>query len=399
MKNTGNYGIQTKAIHAGEEPDPITRASSPNLVMSSTYVVDEPLSFSANNMKEDIPFLYTRWGNPTVRQLEQKLAALEGAEACVAFASGMAATSALLFSALSHGDHLIISDINYAGTAEFVRETLPRMGIEVSQVDTSCSENIANALRKETRLVWVETPCNPIVRLTDIRKVADIVHDAGARLAVDSTFASPIATRPIELGADYVIHSLTKYIGGHGDALGGAVLGQRDAMSALNREAVIHYGGALSPFNAWLIMRGAATLPLRMQAHAYNAHEVAAFLEVHPKARRVIYPGLTSHPQHLLAKRQMQNYSGMLTLQVEDGANVAARMMKQLSVIHYAVSLGHHRSLIYWMSTKDLVESSFQLTAQQLESYRAYAGDGVFRISVGLEDPHDLCAELAQVLN
>jgi len=322
-----NHGIRTRAVHAGEQPDPHTGASSPNLVMSSTFAVTEPLSFSATNMRDDMPYLYSRWRNPTVRQLEQKLASLEGAEACVAFGSGMAATSSLLLSTLSQGDHLVISDTNYAGTAEFVRDTLPRLGIEVTPVDTSTLEDVIEAMRPQTRMLWIETPANPIMRLSDIAACVEVAHASGVKVAVDSTFASPIATRPLELGADFVVHSLTKYIGGHGDALGGAVLGDAQSMAALNVEAATHYGGIMSPFNAWLIMRGAATLPLRMRAHEENALAVAQFLEAHPKVGRVLYPGLPSHPQHALARRQMHNFSGMLAVRVENGRRVAEKMM------------------------------------------------------------------------
>lgn len=395
---TRTNGIQTKAVHAGETPDPVTGASSPNLVMSSTFAVREPISFSAHNMREDMPYLYTRWDNPTVRQLEVKLTALEGAEACIAFGSGMAATASLLLSRLSKGDHLVMCDTNYAGTAEFARDTLPRLGIDVSPVDSSDPANIERAMRSTTRLIWIETPANPIIRLTDISAAGDIAHAHGAKLVVDSTFATPVATRPLELGADFVVHSLTKYIGGHGDAIGGAVLGTAEEMEALNVEARIHYGGVLSPFNAWLIMRGAATLPIRMRAHEEHATAVAQFLEAHPKVRKVIYPGLPSHPQHELATRQMQNFSGMMAVQIDDGAEVAKRMMKDLAVFHYAVSLGHHRSLIYWLDSKELIASSFRLSGAQLQSYHQYAGDGIFRISVGLEDPDDLCKDLERVL-
>ncbi len=392
-------GIKTRAIHAGEVPDPVTGASAPNIVMSSTYVVDEPISFSSQNLEDDAPFIYTRWGNPTVRQLEQKLAVLEGAEACVAFASGMAASASLLLSTLSQGDHLIISDTNYAGTAEVVRSTLPRMGIEVTPVDTSDTGNIEQAIEPNTKMVWLETPANPIIRLSDIRAAAEITHAANACLAVDSTFATPIATRPLALGADYVVHSLTKYIGGHGDALGGAVLGSSELLNPITLEGSIHYGGNISPFNAWLIIRGAATLPLRMKCHEENALVVAQYLQSHPKVRKVIYPGLPSHPQHKLAKQQMDNFSGMMAIQVDDGAQVAARMMKELSVFHYAVSLGHHRSLIYWLDTNDLIQSSFKLSGEQLASYKSFAGEGVFRVSIGLEDADDLCADLEHVLS
>lgn len=395
MKRSNLFkGVRTKAIHAGEGPDPATGASSPNLVMSTTYVVDEEAGFSANEMAEDSPFLYTRWANPTVRMLEEKLAALEGTEACCCFASGMAAASAIFMSKLCAGDHLIVSDIAYAGVAELARESLPRMGVEVSSVDLSDLTALKAALRPNTRLVHCESPANPILRLTDIKEVCCTAHAAGALVSCDSTFATPIATRPAELGVDYVLHSLTKYIGGHGDALGGAVLGTQDAMRALNIEASIHYGGVLSPFNAWLIARGAATLPLRMRAHEENALALAHYLENHRAVSRVIYPGLSSHPQAELAARQMANFSGMIAFQVADGDRLARRFAKEMQVIHYAVSLGHHRSLIYWLPTSDLMRTSFHLEGEQLERYRSFAGDGIFRFSVGLEDTDDLIADL-----
>ena len=391
--------LRTAAVHAGERPDPATGASSPNLVMSSTFVTRDPTGFSAHDLGEDSGYLYTRWSNPTVAQLEAKLCALEGAEACLCFGSGMAAAAGLLLTLLKSGDHVVMSDTNYAGVAELGRDTLPRLGIDVSFADTSDPGNVAAALRPATKLIWLETPANPIVRLTDVAAVAGIAAArGGVRVAVDSTFATPVATRPLELGAHYAMHSLTKYIGGHGDAVGGAVLGGRDEIAALRLEAGIHYGGVLSPFNAWLIMRGAATLPLRMKAHEENALAVARFLEGHPRVTRVIYPGLPSHPQHQLARRQMANFSGMLTFRTEDGAELAERMARGLGVIHYAVSLGHHRSLVFRLDTAPLMESSFRLEGAQLESYREYAGDGIFRMSVGLEDPEDLCADLERVL-
>ncbi|MCY3678692.1 MAG: aminotransferase class I/II-fold pyridoxal phosphate-dependent enzyme [Gemmatimonadetes bacterium] len=391
--------LRTAAVHAGESPDPATGASAPNLVMSSTFVTRDAAGFSAHDLDEESGFLYTRWSNPTVAQLEAKLCALEGAEACLCFGSGMAAATGVLLSLLGRGDHVVMSDTNYAGVAELGRDTLPRMGIGVSFVDASDPHNVETAIRPETRLIWLETPANPICRLTDLAAVARVAAaHPGVRIAVDSTFATPVATRPLELGAHYVMHSLTKYIGGHGDAVGGAVLGTRRDIAALRLEAGIHYGGVLSPFNAWLIMRGAATLPIRMKAHEENALAVARFLESHPRVTRVIYPGLPSHPQHGLARRQMDNFSGMLTFQAADGPQLAERMACELRVIHYAVSLGHHRSLVFWMDTPSLMETSFRLDGAQLESYRAYAGDGIFRMSVGLEDPHDLREDLGRVL-
>lgn len=397
-RDTKDQGIRTRAIHVGEGRREATAPSSPDIVMSSTFLVDEEVSFSANNLGEDTPYVYSRWANPTVDQLEEKLASLENAGASVAFASGMAASTALLFSNLAAGDHLVISDTNYPGTAEFARETLPRYGVAVTPVDATDPGAIRAAMRDETRLVWIETPSNPLLRIVDIEAAAAIAKAGGALLAVDSTFATPIATRPLDLGADFVVHSLTKYIGGHGDAMGGAVCGSADALARLRGEGMSHYGGVISPFNAWLIMRGIATLPLRMRAHEENAFAVARFLEDHPNVERVLYPGLASHPQHELAARQMDNFSGMISFRVPAPKKVAARMMRELGVIHYAVSLGHHRSLVYLMQTEDLVTSSYALEGEPLERYRAIAGEGLFRLSVGIEDPDDLIADLEQVL-
>ena len=394
----GKKGISTRAIHAGEGHDTASHSSAPDIVMSSTFRVDEEISFSANNLETDTPYVYTRWGNPTNDQLEEKLAALEQAEACVAFATGMAATTAVLLGILSKGDHLVICDTNYPGTAEVARNTLPRFGIEVTPVDTSDPENVSNALRDNTRMVWLETPSNPLLKIADVAEISRIAKGAGALLVVDSTFATPIATRPLQLGADLVVHSLTKYIGGHGDAMGGAVCGSREQLDHLRTESLSHFGGVISPFNAWLILRGMATLPIRMREHAANALAVARYLEGHPRVESVFYPGLESHPQHDLAARQMDNFSGMVSFRVNTGKEVAARMMSEFEIIHYAVSLGHHRSLMYLLSTEDLAETSYGLRGAGLEKYKAVAGDGLFRFSVGLENAEDICADLERVL-
>jgi methionine-gamma-lyase len=394
------WGESTRAIHVGEGVDEVTRASSPNLVMSATFSPDQVAGFSALNRSGYEGYTYARVSNPTVDQLAAKLAALERAPAALCFASGMAASHALLAGRLSSGDHLVISDTNYVGTAELVRDSLPRWGIEVSLVDTSDLDAVEAALTLRTKMVWIETPANPIMRLSDIEAISSMAHDKGVRdVVVDSTFATPAATRPLELGADFVMHSLTKYLGGHGDAMGGAVVGRTEDLEALNLEAMVHYGGVLSPFNAWLITRGLATFPLRMAAHEHTALQVADFLEAHPAIARVHFPGLKSHPQHVLAKRQMRNFSGMMTFQTrEPGGEVAKRMVEKLNVIHYAVSLGHHRSLVYWIPTPMLMDSTFRLQPDAEARYRAFAGDGVFRFSVGIEDADDICADLESVL-
>ncbi len=395
---TGKTGSRTLAIHAGDDHGRGNRPSAPDIVMSSTFVVDQQVGFSANNLTDDTPWMYTRWGNPTTAELEAKLAALEGAEAGLAFATGMAATTALLFHVLGKGDHLVMANTNYPGTAEFARETLGRYGVELTTVNTTSLDKLRQAMRPETRLVWLETPSNPLLRIADIAEASAIAKEHGALLAVDSTFATPVATRPIELGADFVVHSLTKFMGGHGDAMGGSVCGSAKHLAGLRSEGLSHFGGVISPFNAWLIIRGLATLELRMQAHEANALAIAEFLEAHPNVERVLYPGLESHPQHALAAKQMDNYSGMLSFRVEDPEALAARMMQELEVIHYAVSLGHHRSLVYLMKTDELAHTSYALEGDELEAYVDAAGDGLFRLSVGIENVEDLIADLDRVL-
>ncbi|NLG67430.1 MAG: aminotransferase class I/II-fold pyridoxal phosphate-dependent enzyme [Actinobacteria bacterium] len=397
MEQTRFEGVRTAAIHAGEGPNPVTGASAPDIVMSTTFLIDPDVAFSANFLTDETPFAYTRWGNPTVAQLERKLAALEGAESCVAFASGMAAITALLLRLLKAGDHIVMSDVTYAAASELANDTLPHLGIEISRVDTSDPERVRAALKPTTRLIYLETPANPTLRLADVSTIATQAHEAGALVAVDSTFATPISLKPIELGADFVIQSLTKYICGHGDAIGGAVCGSHEQMDLL-RPMAAHLGGILSPFNAWLIMRGAATLPIRMRAHEESALAVARHLESHPKVTRVIYPGLPSHPQYELAARQMKNHSGMITFQVRDGLAAARTLSQKLTTVHYAVSLGHHRTLVVYLHTADMIRTSFHLTPEQEASYRKFAGDGIFRLSIGLEDPADIMADLDQAL-
>jgi cystathionine beta-lyase/cystathionine gamma-synthase len=398
-----SVGERTRAVHAGETPDPHSGASSPNLVMSSTFVTDSPVGFSAHEMTDETPYVYTRWANPTTKQLEDKISALEGAEATACFASGMAAAAAVLFTELSAGDRFVVSEFSYPGIAELARDTLPRFGVEVVPADLSDPAAAEAAIAPGTKLVFVDTPCNPILRLTDIRAVADIAHAAGARVLVDNTFATPMATTPLALGADYVMHSLTKYIGGHGDALGGSVSGASAPIRALVAEAAIHHGGSISPFNAWLIARGAATLPLRMRAHAETAAAVAAFLDDHPMVERVLYPGLHDHPQRDLVARQMRSPGAMIAFRLSGGleanTRAAERLAQRLKIIHYAVSLGHHRTLICWMPSEAMLDSSFRVDDAGRARYREWAGDGIFRLSVGLEDAADLTADLEQALD
>jgi len=393
------YRFDTQAVHAGQEPDPVTGSVTPPIHMTTTFKLPEPgpRLMDALFLRGDRPpHVYSRWSNPSVRTLEEKMAALEGAEAGVAFASGMAAVSSVLFTFLSAGDHVVASDVCYAGTAELLGLHAGRYGIEVSLVDTSDAEAVRKALRPNTRLVYIETPANPILRLTDIAAVADIAHQAGVPLVVDSTFATPVFQRPLSLGADFVLHSMTKYLGGHGDALGGIVVGAREEVHRIREGMLIHLGGAMSPFNAWLINRGLATLSLRMQKHQSSALAVARFLEQHPKVRRVLYPGLESHPQHDLARRQMSGFGGMVVAEMD--IETAMNLVQQVRVFTYATSLGDYQSLLFYYPTEMYVDSVAYLDAEQKKAIREWAGDGIMRISIGLEDAEDLIADLDAAL-
>ena len=410
-----NYAPETLAIHAGEEADPQTGALRLPLHMATTFKLPGfgRSLFDALLMESDNPpHAYTRWSNPTLRALEERMVALEGAGdrrrtgsiAAVATATGMAAVSALLLTCLGQGDHVVASEVCYAGSVELFGEHLPRLGIEVSLVDTSEVEQVRSTLRPNTRLVYVETPANPILRISDINALAQVAHDAGVPLAVDSTFAGPTLQHPLRLGADYVLYSLTKYLNGHGDALGGIVLGPKDGIQRVRKEMLVHLGGAMSPFNAWLILRGLATLPLRMERHCDNAMEVARFLEDHPRVKRVVYPGLESHPHHELAKRQMSagggtaGFGGMITFQLKGGLGAAITLAEKIRLFQYATSLGHAHSLLFYYPTDLYVDNVSYLGVEQKARIRAWMGDGIVRASIGLENAQDLIGDLDQAL-
>jgi len=396
-----NFDFETLAVHAGESADPATGALRQPLHMATTYKLPKfgIKLFDALMMDSSRPpYAYTRWSNPTLRALEDRLSALEGAGAAVVTASGMAAVSALVFTFLSAGDHLIASEVCYAGSVELFGLHLPRFGIEVSLVDTSDPEQVIAALRPNTRMLYVETPANPILRIADVALLADIAHRAGALLAVDSTWASPGLQRPLALGADFVIHSLTKFLNGHGDALGGVVLGSVKAIHRIRRDMLVHIGGALSPFNAWLIMRGLVTLPLRIDKHCKNAQQIARFLQDHPKVERVTYPGLASHPHHELAARQMSAFGGMLTFQLKGGLGAAITLAEKIRLFSYATSLGHAHSLLFYYPTDQYIDAMPFYSESQKKRIREWTGDGLIRASLGLESAEDLVRDLDQAL-
>jgi len=395
------HALETLAIHAGEEPDAHTGALRAPIHMATSFELPGfgPELFDALMMEsEQSPHVYTRWSNPTLRALEDRMIALEGAEAALTTASGMAAVSALLFTFLSGGDHVVASEVCYAGTQALLGEYLPRFGIDVSLVDTSDVDEVLAALCPETKLLYVETPANPILQIADIAALATAAHDRGVPLVVDSTFAGPVLQCPLGLGADYVVHSLTKYLNGQGDAVGGVVLGPLEGIRRIRREMLVHLGGAMSPFNAWLTMRGLTTLPLRMTRHCENALQVARFLEDHARVKRVIYPGLESHPHHDLARRQMTGFGGMVTFQLKGGLGAAVSLAERIRLFKYATSLGHAHSLLFYYPTDIYIDDLTYLTRAQKDRIREWMGDGIVRASIGLENIDDLIADLDQAL-
>ena len=393
---------ETLALDAGLVIDPATRAIQPNISMSvNNQVIPGEGAFSAAGLADisQEPFTYARWLNPTVRALETRMAALEGGEDALAFATGVAAIAGMFLTILKQGDHLIISDVTYAGAAELARSILPDFGIEVTPVNLSVPGALAAALRPNTRLVHCESPCNPILRLTDLAEVARIAHAHGALVSVDSTLATPVSTRPLSLGVDLVVHSLTKFINGHGDALGGIVVGRQALIAPMRGRAGVYLGAAMPAMNAWLILRGIDTLFPRMRQINATALRLAEFLETHSRVTRVIYPGLASHPQRQLAERQMDLPGGMIFFQTADPPFMARQLAARLRVMHYAFSLGHQRSIVTLLDTAEMTGGTYRLTPEQLADYRTYAGDGGFRLSVGLEAPEDLIRDLDQALS
>lgn len=394
-------GPETRALDAGLVIDPATGAIAPNVSMSvNNALMPGDGAFSADGVEDlaDLPYLYARWTNPTVRQLEQRLAGLEGAEDALASATGMAAITGTLFTFLKAGDHLVVSDVCYAGAVELTQRVLPDFGIEVTPVNMARLDLVEDAMRPNTRLVHCESPVNPILRIVDLEALAEIAHRHGALISVDSTFATPVATRPLTLGVDLVIHSLTKFINGHGDVLGGAVIGRKELIARIRGRAGVYLGTSLPAQSAWLIMRGIDTLYPRLRMASDSALAVASFLEGHPEVERVIYPGLISHPQHDLAKRQMDVFGGMIGFRTRGPRAAADRLAERLRIVHYAFSLGHQRSLVVLLDTEEMMTSTFRLTGDALSDYRAYAGDGLFRLSIGLETPADIIADLDQAL-
>ena len=370
--------IETLAVHAGRGIDAATGAVAAPIHMSTTFERDPDGSYPRGH-------LYARNGNPTREALEACLAALEGGEAAAAFASGSAATAAV-FQALAPGDHVVAPHDAYHGTGRLLRETFARWGLGVSFVDMTDLAEVRSALRPETKLVWVETPSNPMWKISDVRALADLAHAAGARCVCDNTVATPAGQSPFALGADLIMHATTKYLGGHGDLMGGAVVARTadDPLFSGVRAAQAASGGIPSPFDCWLLLRGIQTLPWRMRAHAENAMKIATFLAGHRRVEAVHYPGLPGHRGHELAARQMRAFSGMLSFQVRGEAHDAMGVAAKLRVFVRATSFGGTDSLIEHRAS--------------IEGPQSRTPANLLRMSVGLEHADDLIADLEQAL-
>ena len=383
VKLTDRARFSTICLHAGQEPDPTTGAIITPIYQTSTYVQEE--------LGRHKGYEYGRTQNPTRLALERNLAAIERGKAGFAFASGMAAIGAIA-TMLKAGDHVVVSDNTYGGTFRLFDKVLTRYDLTFTYVDTSRLDDVERAMTAATRMLFVETPTNPVMRITDLRAAADLAHHHNARLVVDNTFASPYIQRPIEFGADLVTHSTTKYLNGHSDSIGGIVIAVSDDDIDWLRFVQNAAGAILSPFDSWLVLRGTKTLALRMQQHSVNGMALAEFLAAHPKVKKVYYPGLPSHPQYELAKRQMHGFGGMLAFDL--GSMEAARRLLNAVRLHaLAESLGGVETLISHPAT---------MTHASVPAERRAAigiGDGMVRISAGVEDIDDLKEDLTQALN
>jgi methionine-gamma-lyase len=387
------HQFATLAVHAGETPCPATGALDTPIYQSTTFVAADSDEMAAVYGEEKFGYMYTRYGNPTIRALEQKVAALERGEAALAFASGMAAISSAILGYVKAGDHVVAARSLYGAAYNFLNTKLPRLGAATTFVPSSRPEDFERALRPNTRLIYFETPSNPTLDIIDIAALAAMAKARGIPTVIDNTFASPALQRPLALGVTVSVHSATKYLCGHGDAMGGMVIGPRDYISFLIHEVIRDFGGVISPFNAWLILRGIRTLPLRMAAHCANAQRIAEFLSRHPRVERVNYPGLPKHPGHETAKRQMSAFGAMISFELKGGYDSGKKVMDRVTLFARAASLGDTRSLIvHSASTSHRAVPRDQRLAIGIT-------DGLVRLSVGVEAAEDLIADLDQALS
>ncbi len=375
--------FDTKVVRAGITPDPTTGAIVPPLYQTATYVLEE--------VGKDRGFDYTRASNPTRQMLEAQLAAIEGGKHGVCFASGMSAVDSSL-KLLKAGDHVVCSDDVYGGVSRHFNNVLTRYDLSFTYADTSCPEKVREAFRPQTKMLWVETPTNPLLKVTDLAAMSKLAKEHDLLFGVDSTFATPVFLRPLEFGADIVLHSTTKYISGHNQLIGGVIITNRTDIFEEMRFIQKTIGAVPSPFDCWLTMLGVKTLHLRMQRHAANAQIIAEFLEAHPKVKTVTYPGLPSHPQYEVARAQMDGYSGMISFELVGGISAGRTLMNSLRLCALAESLGAVETMITHPATMTHAD------VPEADRHARGLTDGLVRISVGIEDPNDILADLKQAL-
>ncbi|MCA1300510.1 methionine gamma-lyase [Stappia indica] len=392
-RTTGQLGFATRAIHHGYQPADHEGALTPPLHLTSTFAFETAEQGGEIFAGERSGHVYSRISNPTLELLEARMALLEEGEAAISFASGMGAITAVMWTFLSPGDEILVDKTLYGCTFAFFRHGLAKFGITITHVDMRDPQNVAAAITPRTKIVYFETPANPNMRLVDIAAVAEIAHHHGARVVVDNTYATPVLTRPLALGADIVVHSATKYLGGHGDLLAGIAVGNAEDMQEVRLVGLKDMTGAvLAPLNAHLILRGLKTLELRMERHCSSAKVVAEMLEAHPAVAQVHYPGLASFPQHELAQRQMPGFGGMIAFELAGGMAAGIDFLNRLTLIKRAVSLGDAETLIQHPAS--MTHSTY--TAEERQAHDI--SDGLIRLSVGLETPEDVIADLVAAL-
>ncbi len=391
-----NLGKATQAIHAGEARTSATEKTGiplvPPIYQNSTFRFATAAECAEAFRDEESGYVYTRWGNPTQEVLEQKLAVLEAGEAALATASGMGAVSTALLTALADGGHVVAMENLYSATFQILSEEFPRFGIETTFVDATNPAHIERAIRADTKVLYLESPTNPLLKLVDLQVAAEIAKAHGLTSIIDNTFATPCGQQPITFGIDVVVHSMTKYMSGSGAVIAGAIIGQKEFVVRAKEGALRNFGAVISPFNAWLTLHGLTTLPLRFAQHSENATRVATFLEAHPAVEWVRHPSLPSHPQHELAKRQMDAFGGMITLELKGGRIAGEHLVDHIQLCSLAVSLGDVRTLICHPASTTHSHVPAEIRQQ------IGVTDGLVRISIGLEDAEDIIADLGQAL-
>jgi len=391
--NTKNLKISTLCVHGAGGYDPATGAVGKPIYQTSTFAFESAKAGAEIFLGEREGYVYTRISNPTQEAFEKEMAFLEGGEAALAFSSGMAAISSVIFSLCKSGDNFVSSDTLYGGSHQLFSETLPRWNIEAREIDATNLENIKNAIDDKTRLIYIETPANPTMTIIDIQACVKIAKKFDIPVVIDNTFATPYFQRPLELGASIVVHSATKYIGGHGDTVAGVAIADKEYIDNLRMSILRDIGGVISPQNAWLLVRGLKTLAVRMEKHQENAMQVAKYLQFHPKIENVMYPGLAIHPQHELAKKQMYGFGGMIAFEVKGGRKAGEKLMDSVELITLAVSLGDVDSLIEHPAS--MTHSTYSPEDLELVGIT----ENLVRLSVGIEDPVDIINDLSQALN